>query len=119
MLVIISHHFVCPLAPPPPPLQPPRPCICRGFCHLSVTCRPNPQSIAQACLDSFALQLPTKHTFTPLMDLCNSFLGSPEPHMRKAAVAALGVMSEGCAEPIKARLGDILPKILQVWSLVS
>lgn len=34
--------------------------------------------------------------------------------MRKAAVAALGVMSEGCAEPIKARLADILPKILEV-----
>eukprot|EP00903_Cladosiphon_okamuranus_P009337 g8905.t1 len=75
---------------------------------------PNPQSIAQACLDSMALQLPTKHTFAPLMDLCNTFLGSPEPHMRKAAVAALGVMSEGCAEPIKARLADILPKILQL-----
>ncbi|CAM9940163.1 unnamed protein product, partial [Ectocarpus sp. 12 AP-2014] len=75
---------------------------------------PNPQSIAQACLDSMALQLPTKHTFGPLMDLCNSFLGSPEPHMRKAAVASLGVMSEGCAEPIKARLTDILPKILQL-----
>ena len=65
-------------------------------------------------MDSLALQLPTKHTFVPLMDLCNSFLGSPEPHVRKAAVAALGVMSEGCAEPIKARLADILPKILQV-----
>lgn len=65
-------------------------------------------------MDSLALQLPTKHTFVPLMDLCNSFLDSPEPHVRKAAVAALGVMSEGCAEPIKARLADILPKILQV-----
>ncbi|CAM9175169.1 unnamed protein product [Pylaiella littoralis] len=75
---------------------------------------PNPQSIAQACLDSMALQLPTKHTFAPLMDLCNSFLGNPEPHVRKAAVAALGVMTEGCAEPIKARLADILPKILQL-----
>lgn len=81
--------------------------------------RPNPQSIAQACLDSMALQLPTKHTFVPLMDLCNTFLSSPEPHVRKAAVAALGVMSEGCAEPIKARLADILPKILQVRCLVS
>ncbi|CAN0064964.1 unnamed protein product, partial [Hapterophycus canaliculatus] len=50
---------------------------------------PNPQSIAQACLDSMALQLPTKHTFVPLMDLCNTFLSSPEPHVRKAAVAAL------------------------------
>ncbi|CAN0380038.1 unnamed protein product [Laminaria digitata] len=75
---------------------------------------PNPQSIAQACLDTLALHLPTKHTFGPLMELCNTFLGNPEPHARKAAVAALGVMSEGCAEPIKARLADILPKILQV-----
>ncbi|CAM9783964.1 unnamed protein product [Ascophyllum nodosum] len=75
---------------------------------------PNSQSIAQACLDALALHLPTKHTFGPLMDLCNSFLGNPEPHVRKAAVAALGVMSEGCAEPIKARLAEILPKILEL-----
>ena len=75
---------------------------------------PNPQSIAQACLDTLALHLPTKHTFAPLMELCNTFLSNPEAHARKAAVAALGVMSEGCAEPIKARLADILPKILQV-----
>lgn len=52
------------------------------------------------------------------MELCNSFLGSPDPHARKAAVAALGVMSEGCAEPIKARLSEILPKILEVCTYV-
>lgn len=75
---------------------------------------PNPQSIAQSCLDAMALNLPTKHTFGPLMELCNSFLSNPEPHVRKAAVAALGVMSEGCAEPVKARLTEILPKILEV-----
>lgn len=80
--------------------------------------RPNAQSIAQACLDALALHLPTKHTFGPLMELCNSFLGSPDPHARKAAVAALGVMSEGCAEPIKARLSEILPKILEVCTYV-
>lgn len=42
--------------------------------------------------------------------------------MRKASVATLGVMSEGCAEPIKARLSDILPKILEVslvWCLLT
>ncbi|CAM9827626.1 unnamed protein product, partial [Choristocarpus tenellus] len=76
--------------------------------------RPNPQSIAQSCMDNFALSLPTKYTFTPLMELCNSFLGNANPHMRKAAVAALGVMSEGCQEPVKARLGEILPKILEL-----
>ncbi|CAM9780208.1 unnamed protein product, partial [Discosporangium mesarthrocarpum] len=80
---------------------------------------PNPQSIAQSCMDNMALSLPTKHTFPPLMELCNTFLGNPSPHMRKAAVAALGVMSEGCQEPIKARLGEILPKILEAGLAVD
>eukprot|EP00611_Tribonema_gayanum_P025635 TRINITY_DN588_c0_g1_i2.p1 TRINITY_DN588_c0_g1~~TRINITY_DN588_c0_g1_i2.p1 ORF type:complete len:1076 (-),score=449.83 TRINITY_DN588_c0_g1_i2:206-3433(-) len=73
---------------------------------------PNTQSIAQAALDQLALFLPGRFIFPPAMELCGQCFDSPDPHTRKAGVAVMGVITEGCNELIRMNLDQILPKIL-------
>ncbi|KAG5193038.1 armadillo-type protein [Tribonema minus] len=72
----------------------------------------NTQSIAQAALDQLALYLPGRFIFPPAMELCGQCFDSPDPHTRKAGVAVMGVITEGCNELIRMNLDQILPKIL-------
>ncbi len=47
------------------------------------------------------------------MSICGTCFPSPNPKERKAGVAMMGVIAEGCQEPIKARLNQILPEVLR------
>ncbi len=47
------------------------------------------------------------------MLICGTCFPSPNPKERKAGVAMMGVIAEGCQEPIKARLHQILPEVLK------
>lgn len=39
-------------------------------------------------------------------------MSSPDPHMRKAGCAVLGVIAEGCSDKIRENLAGILPHLL-------
>ena len=74
---------------------------------------PSAQNIAQQCLDTLALNIPSKFFYEPTMQLIDQGLSSPDPNMRKAGAAALGVIIEGCSEEIRKHLATILPRIFQ------
>ncbi|CAM9441954.1 unnamed protein product, partial [Phaeothamnion confervicola] len=77
---------------------------------------PTPQSMAQACLDAMALSLPARHVFPPCMEICRQCSASPDPNVRKAAAAIMGIIAEGCSEPVRQHLSEILPLVLQ-WAM--
>jgi len=69
-------------------------------------------SMAQGTLDMLACELPKKAIFNPVISRSLPRLSSPQPNSRKAGLAAIGVIAEGCSEPMREHLNDILPHIL-------
>ena len=69
-------------------------------------------SIAQGMLDTIACELPKKHIFRQTVTMCVQRLASPEAKHRKAGVACLGVIAEGCSEPLREHLAEIIPHVL-------
>ncbi len=53
--------------------------------------------IAQGTLDMLACEIPKKYMFEPVVDQCMAWLRSADPNQRKAGIACLGVIAEGCA----------------------
>ena len=72
---------------------------------------PTETSMAQGTLDMIACEVPKKYVFEPLMSRCISRLQSPNPSQRKAGIAGLGVIAEGCSEPLREHLGDVMPLV--------
>eukprot|EP00536_Pseudo-nitzschia_multiseries_P014497 jgi/Psemu1/262211/estExt_Genewise1Plus.C_7140005 len=74
---------------------------------------PTDTSMAQGTLDMLACELPKKYIFEPVVSRCLQRLNSPQPNHRKAGVASLGVIAEGCAEPIAEHLTELMPHVLK------
>ena len=72
------------------------------------------QNMAQVLLDQLALRVPVKHMYPACSTLCAQCMHSPEANLRRTAVAAIGVIAEGCRVPIQADLGTILPALLNL-----
>jgi hypothetical protein len=70
------------------------------------------QQLAQACVDCMAINIPSKHFVQPALELCAQGMQSPEPQMRKAGCALLGIIAEGCSDAIRASLQMIVPPLL-------
>jgi len=70
-------------------------------------------SMAQGTLDMLACELPKKSIFTPVMVRSFARMAMADPNCRKAGVACIGVIAEGCNEPMRENLNDILPRILE------
>ena len=70
-------------------------------------------SIAQGMLDTIACELPKKYIFQQIVTMCVTRLASPNEQHRKAGIACLGVIVEGCSEPLRENLAEIMPHILQ------
>lgn len=70
------------------------------------------QQLAQTCLDTMAISIPSKHFTQLALNLCAQCLDSPEAHRRKAGCAVLGVIAEGCCDVMKQTLSQILPRLL-------
>jgi len=68
-------------------------------------------SIAQGTLDMLACHIPTKYIFPPTITRCLARLSSNLEHMRKAGVATVGVIAEGCQDPLKEQLSTIMPHV--------
>jgi hypothetical protein len=69
--------------------------------------------IAQGTLDMLACEIPKKYIFEPVVGRCMARLGSSDPNQRKAGIACLGVIAEGCAEPLRENLAKVMPHVFQ------
>lgn len=74
---------------------------------------PTETSMAQGTLDMLACEIPKKFILEPILSRCMERIASPEPRRRKAGIACLGVVAEGCAEPLRDHLADVMPRVLQ------
>ena len=72
---------------------------------------PTETSMAQGTMDMLACELPKKYIFQPVMSRCISRLSSGKPGQRKSGIAGLGVIAEGCSEPLREHLADIMPHV--------
>lgn len=70
------------------------------------------QQLAQVCLDTMAIHIPSKHFSQLALNICAQCLDSSEAHRRKAGCAVLGVIAEGCTDVIRQTLAHILPRLL-------
>lgn len=75
---------------------------------------PSPQNIAQQLLDTLAMNIPPKAMYEPTMSLINEALSNPDPNIRKAGAAGLGVVVEGFQQSIRKQLPAIMPYVFQV-----
>lgn len=73
---------------------------------------PSETSMAQGTLDMLACEIPKKYIFRPVTERAVQRLGSPQANHRKAGVACMGVIAEGCSEPMREHLPDIVPHVL-------
>lgn len=73
---------------------------------------PTETSMAQGTLDMLSCELPKRYIFQPVVTRCVTRLTSPHPHHRKAGIACLGVCAEGCAEPLREHLAEVMPHVL-------
>ncbi len=71
------------------------------------------QRTIQTIIDTMAIKIPSKHFVNDALELCGAGILHENMHMRKAASAVLGVITEGCCDAIRQRLNDILPALLQ------
>jgi len=69
--------------------------------------------MAQTVLDTIALNVPTKYTFQAAMHIIGTFIAQPDPRSRKAAMALLAVMAEGCQVPLSEALPELMPQVVR------
>lgn len=72
------------------------------------------QRLAQTTIDCMAINIPSKYFVDTALGLCAQGMHNPDPQMRKAGCAVLGVIAEGCCDKIRATLAEILPPLLQL-----
>jgi importin-4 len=74
---------------------------------------PTETSMAQGTLDMLACEIPKKYIFEPVVSRCVHRLNSAQANQRKAGIAGLGVIAEGCSEPLRDHLNDLMPYVLK------
>jgi len=73
---------------------------------------PTETSMAQGTLDMLACEIPKKYIWPACLSRCIERMSAADhPQARKAGVAAMGVIAEGCCEPLTAALPQVLPYI--------
>jgi importin-4 len=73
---------------------------------------PTETSMAQGTLDMLACEVPKKYIWKEALNRCIGRMSdATNPQARKAGVAGLGVIAEGCAEQLTASLASILPYV--------
>jgi hypothetical protein len=73
---------------------------------------PTETSMAQGTLDMLACEIPKKYIWQPALTRCLERMANTEDSQaRKAGVAGLGVIAEGCCDPLTASLPQVLPYV--------
>lgn len=81
---------------------------------------PTETSMAQGTLDMLACEIPKKYIWQACITRCVSRMSDTQnAAARKAGVAGLGVIAEGCAEPLTAALPELLPYVFASCTDVS
>jgi importin-4 len=75
---------------------------------------PTETSMAQGTLDMLACEIPAKFIWNPVYQRCiHKMQDMNNPASRKAGVAGLGVIAEGCREQLSAVLQETLPHVFR------
>jgi importin-4 len=75
---------------------------------------PTETSMAQGTLDMLACEIPKKYIWKLCLDRCLLLMSNTTDHSaRKAGVAGLGVIAEGCCEPLSSQLQHVLPYVFK------
>jgi hypothetical protein len=73
---------------------------------------PTETSMAQGTLDMIACEVPKKYVWQPCLERCLRLMSDAQnPAARKAGVAGLGVIAEGCCEPLRECLAQVIPYV--------
>lgn len=88
---------------------------------LQVLCEPEDKDetetstheLAGQALNMMCLHMANKHIFPIIAQFVTQAIGHQDPMVRKAAVSALLIASEGCHEPLRANLGSVVPQVVQ------
>jgi hypothetical protein len=73
---------------------------------------PTETSMAQGTLDMIACEVPKKYIWQPCLERCLRLMSDTNnPAARKAGVAGLGVIAEGCCEPLRECLAQVIPYV--------
>jgi importin-4 len=71
---------------------------------------------ASALLDELARDVPSKHVYKPVTERITMLLQSQDAAQHRAAVAALGILCEGCSAPLKKNLPQLLTVLFRAMS---
>lgn len=74
----------------------------------------NPSRSALSLLDYLSASLPPSQVIVPLLKVLPSYVQSPSPEYRKAAVLGLGMCVEGAPEFVATQIHFILPTVLNL-----
>lgn len=72
--------------------------------------------IGASLLDELAVGIPSKHIFREVIEKAVPLTNSANYADRKAAVTAIGLISEGCHQPMRGNLGQAVPIIVKACS---
>ena len=73
---------------------------------------PNPCYIAGDCIDKLACNLPMKYVWEAGLSLSIHYMQLDDPRYKKAGSACLGQLVEGCQDPMREQLPNVLPLVL-------
>lgn len=66
-------------------------------------------------LKTLAISLPNKYVFQPVVTLVGATRGNANERVRRAAVMAIGLISEGCSASLRPVLPDILNSVIPAF----
>jgi len=67
---------------------------------------------AQCILNTMAIKIPSKFFTEPALAMASQCMANPDPKMRKAGAAIVGIITEGCSDSMKPILDKIMPAML-------
>ena len=73
---------------------------------------PSPCYIAGDCIDKLACNLPMKYVWDAGLSLSIHYMQLDDPRYKKAGSACLGQLVEGCQDPMREQLPNVLPLVL-------
>jgi hypothetical protein len=74
------------------------------------------QTVAAQLVDLLALNVPAKHVLPEALQFASDAVRSGDPKRRHAAVAALGIVAEGCADGLARVAPTIVPNVVAALS---
>ena len=72
----------------------------------------SPSKVAFQVISSLSTNLPPAYVFPEVMKYVVSFMHEANPSYRRAAMLALSVLVDGCADHMRTKLQDILPILM-------